>query len=208
MSKICAACGADGAALSCSACKTVRYCDRDCQKGHWKTHKAACQAAVAKAGGASAPAPAASGGKVASGSARPLPADENALIVLTGDGLGEPKLIGVYTVKTTKYVRDEVEAAARESRLPQKPDEEAKKAIKAVNIEEERAKKSFKFENVLNDLQAWHVMRAVQAKTHLSWLTFAEGEALAKERGVPLAWDAEEPAAAAAAAAGSGTAAA
>jgi hypothetical protein len=167
---------------------------------------------VAKAGGASAPAAkpavgAASGGKAASGSARPLPADENALIVLTGDGLGEPKLIAVYTVKTTKYVRDEVETAAKESRLPQKPDEEAKKAIKAVNIEEERAKKSFKFENVLNDLQAWHVMRAVQAKSHLSWLTFAEGEALAKERGVPLAWDAEEPAAAAAAA-GSGTAAA
>ncbi|KAH7037351.1 uncharacterized protein B0I36DRAFT_313855 [Microdochium trichocladiopsis] len=26
----------------CAGCKKVWYCDRDCQKGHWADHKAAC----------------------------------------------------------------------------------------------------------------------------------------------------------------------
>ena len=26
----------------CSACKRVAYCNNDCQKGHWKTHKLTC----------------------------------------------------------------------------------------------------------------------------------------------------------------------
>jgi hypothetical protein len=26
----------------CSRCKTVRYCDRGCQRAHWKAHKAQC----------------------------------------------------------------------------------------------------------------------------------------------------------------------
>lgn len=30
----------------CSACKTVRYCGRDCQVQHWKEHKPACNARV------------------------------------------------------------------------------------------------------------------------------------------------------------------
>ena len=45
----CAACGAvklASALKRCSACSSVLYCDATCQKGHWKTHKAACRAAV------------------------------------------------------------------------------------------------------------------------------------------------------------------
>ncbi|KAJ7617735.1 hypothetical protein FB45DRAFT_932559 [Roridomyces roridus] len=30
----------------CSACKTVSYCSKECQRGDWKTHKAACKAAT------------------------------------------------------------------------------------------------------------------------------------------------------------------
>ena len=29
--------------LSCSRCKTVNYCDRDCQRAAWPMHKASCQ---------------------------------------------------------------------------------------------------------------------------------------------------------------------
>ena len=28
---------------SCSACKSVFYCSRECQKGDWKMHKKVCQ---------------------------------------------------------------------------------------------------------------------------------------------------------------------
>lgn len=41
----CAACRGAGAASVCSACKTVAYCDTDCQRANWATHKAACKAA-------------------------------------------------------------------------------------------------------------------------------------------------------------------
>jgi TPR repeat protein len=49
--KVCSGCGAAGAAgagHSCAGCKsatgatTTRYCTRECQKRHWKTHKVNC----------------------------------------------------------------------------------------------------------------------------------------------------------------------
>jgi len=30
----------------CNSCKTIRYCTRECQKSHWKAHRAACQSNV------------------------------------------------------------------------------------------------------------------------------------------------------------------
>ncbi len=45
----CASCGASGATKRCSACLGPAYCGPDCQKAHWKAHKAACKAA--RAGG-------------------------------------------------------------------------------------------------------------------------------------------------------------
>jgi hypothetical protein len=39
----CAACGrSDFALLKCGRCMQVWYCNRKCQKAHWKHHKAAC----------------------------------------------------------------------------------------------------------------------------------------------------------------------
>jgi len=29
--------------LDCGSCRTVKYCDRTCQKAHWKAHKKACR---------------------------------------------------------------------------------------------------------------------------------------------------------------------
>ena len=31
----------------CSQCEIAFYCSKECQRGHWKTHKAACVASVA-----------------------------------------------------------------------------------------------------------------------------------------------------------------
>jgi len=31
------------ASFWCSSCKAVRYCSRECQKGHWPTHKGTCK---------------------------------------------------------------------------------------------------------------------------------------------------------------------
>jgi MYND finger len=39
----CAACSTKGIRLHvCSRCQSVKYCDRDCQKRHWGTHKLVC----------------------------------------------------------------------------------------------------------------------------------------------------------------------
>jgi ankyrin repeat protein len=47
----CAACGADGGGVDatafqrCARCKCVKYCSKECQRTHWRTHKASCVAA-------------------------------------------------------------------------------------------------------------------------------------------------------------------
>mmetsp|Transcript_33755 Transcript_33755/g.85422 ORF Transcript_33755/g.85422 Transcript_33755/m.85422 type:complete len:1314 (-) Transcript_33755:702-4643(-) len=49
----CAACAkteaASGDFKRCSQCKSVWYCDKECQKGHWKAHKKECAALAKKA---------------------------------------------------------------------------------------------------------------------------------------------------------------
>ena len=44
---ICAFCGKKDAPQRCSRCKSVCYCGRECQVGHWKAHKAGCKLAAA-----------------------------------------------------------------------------------------------------------------------------------------------------------------
>ena len=40
----CAACSAtDVPLLQCARCKSVCYCNKDCQKAHWETHKQTCK---------------------------------------------------------------------------------------------------------------------------------------------------------------------
>ncbi|KAL0272468.1 UNVERIFIED_CONTAM: hypothetical protein PYX00_005426 [Menopon gallinae] len=39
---ICATCGEEKASKKCSKCKSVQYCDRDCQRHHWFVHKKFC----------------------------------------------------------------------------------------------------------------------------------------------------------------------
>ncbi|XP_078278066.1 ankyrin repeat and MYND domain-containing protein 2a [Rhinoraja longicauda] len=41
--EFCTACGERGAAKRCSICKTVIYCNQNCQKLHWFTHKKVCK---------------------------------------------------------------------------------------------------------------------------------------------------------------------
>jgi hypothetical protein len=38
----CDACAAPCAKLVCGACRTTRYCGRECQRSHWLAHKPAC----------------------------------------------------------------------------------------------------------------------------------------------------------------------
>eukprot|EP00808_Paulinella_micropora_P008748 g27832.t1 len=44
----CSACGNFRGPFKDCVCGTATYCGRDCQKQHWKTHKAACKQAIAK----------------------------------------------------------------------------------------------------------------------------------------------------------------
>uniref|UniRef100_A0A7S2UNG7 MYND-type domain-containing protein n=1 Tax=Attheya septentrionalis TaxID=420275 RepID=A0A7S2UNG7_9STRA len=45
--RCCAACGIDTTMIrGCSRCRTVGYCGRDCQRGHWKDHKRVCDDAI------------------------------------------------------------------------------------------------------------------------------------------------------------------
>ncbi|XP_078519900.1 ankyrin repeat and MYND domain-containing protein 2 isoform X1 [Lissotriton helveticus] len=41
--EFCTTCGEKGAEKRCSVCKMVIYCDQDCQKAHWFTHKKVCK---------------------------------------------------------------------------------------------------------------------------------------------------------------------
>jgi hypothetical protein len=38
----CASCNTSDATLKCSRCRSAAYCDRVCQKAHWRTHKDQC----------------------------------------------------------------------------------------------------------------------------------------------------------------------
>jgi len=39
---VCASCAAGDASRQCARCKSVAYCNRDCQKAHWQGHKKDC----------------------------------------------------------------------------------------------------------------------------------------------------------------------
>ncbi|CAN0042741.1 unnamed protein product, partial [Phaeothamnion confervicola] len=45
----CSCCGRDEQPnvklLQCGACKTTKYCSKQCQVDHWKSHKAQCKEA-------------------------------------------------------------------------------------------------------------------------------------------------------------------
>ena len=41
LKRLCSWCGAEGSFKKCP-CKAVRYCNGDCQKQHWRTHKPKC----------------------------------------------------------------------------------------------------------------------------------------------------------------------
>ena len=42
MPKVCGCCGARGVKKTCGACRAVYYCERSCQKRHWKLHRTIC----------------------------------------------------------------------------------------------------------------------------------------------------------------------
>jgi hypothetical protein len=57
-------CGKPGAKSRCGGCRTALYCNRDCQKQHWKrVHKAECGGQTGSSGGGGG-APGGSGGEV------------------------------------------------------------------------------------------------------------------------------------------------
>ena len=39
----CAKCGKGGKSLTCTRCRKISYCSKECQISHWKTHKPACR---------------------------------------------------------------------------------------------------------------------------------------------------------------------
>ena len=41
---ICAGCGSPGATKRCTRCRSVHFCDKECLRAGWKTHKKACKA--------------------------------------------------------------------------------------------------------------------------------------------------------------------
>eukprot|EP01083_Nonionella_stella_P064191 167079_1 len=43
MPSSCATCNKIGATALCSACKCTYYCNKDCQRKHWKQHKKICK---------------------------------------------------------------------------------------------------------------------------------------------------------------------
>ena len=43
-SKTCTQCGTLGKMKSCAGCDEAAFCDRACQRAHWKAHKAVCAA--------------------------------------------------------------------------------------------------------------------------------------------------------------------
>lgn len=49
MCRACSASGEAGAFKRCAGCGIARYCSRECQKGDWPSHKAACRSAQAHA---------------------------------------------------------------------------------------------------------------------------------------------------------------
>eukprot|EP00956_Cyclotella_meneghiniana_P021794 scaffold40235_cov49-Cyclotella_meneghiniana.AAC.1 len=45
----CAACGnADTDLKACGSCRSVKYCNVDCQKANWQAHKKACKKRAAE----------------------------------------------------------------------------------------------------------------------------------------------------------------
>jgi hypothetical protein len=52
----CSTCDEEGAPKKCSKCKTVQYCDRECQRLHWFMHKKAC-ARLSQASSKASPVP-------------------------------------------------------------------------------------------------------------------------------------------------------
>ncbi|GBF91736.1 hypothetical protein Rsub_04040 [Raphidocelis subcapitata] len=96
----CAACGNSGTGLRrCSACGTVWYCNRDCQRSDWSLHKPACVAArAAAAGGAGAAAGGAAGGSAgaaAGGSAGAAAGGSSGSAgAAAGGGAGERNVVG------------------------------------------------------------------------------------------------------------------
>lgn len=39
----CRACDTPGPSLLCSRCKSIMYCNKDCQKNDWSDHKRICR---------------------------------------------------------------------------------------------------------------------------------------------------------------------
>jgi len=47
--RVCGKCGKEAENMKkCSACKMIRYCSPECQKGDWKAHKKSCKKAAEK----------------------------------------------------------------------------------------------------------------------------------------------------------------